>query len=426
MVVEKEYIFVFIEPVNHGYKVVLAAKQMGFKLAVVHQMDLFAPKPYQAALDAFDIDIPIDSWLDHDQLHSLLDRELDGHSIIGTYAGAEITLPFDASLRQKANLPGTPVEVINFCLNKFNARDLICREGLSKLHYLSKQEILALDHWPFERPMYFKPSHGGGSVKVFRCESFKDLQHAIDSWNDKDDVHVSFLREYLELYDDYLLEEAAQGELISVESFVYDGKVNVLGISSRTVLKRDTSVEMGATFPYRQSFEQAVNEKVEQLHQALGIVHGPTHTEVMVSDDGEVELIELNLRFAGADVLEICCRAYETNIAESLVRLGCGQDPCLPKSSANRFATLQYILAPSTIKRFDSIEFPDEVDFYREQKPLGSDLVSTDYQIDHVGCFIMAGDDYHSLMHAADKVRHDIKINDVTIGADVNNIVIQR
>lgn len=426
MTIDKENIFVFIEPVNHGYKVALAARKMGFKLAVLHQLDLFAPKPYEEALDAFDIDISIESWTKTDELYAVVQRELAGYNIIGTYAGAEITLKFDILLRQQSGLPTTPIDVIDFCLNKYNVRNYLYQQGLTALNCFSKQQVMELDHWPFDKAMYFKPCHGGGSTKVFRCESFEDLQRARESWDDKDDVPISILREYLELQNEYLLEEAAEGELVSVEALVYAGKINVLGISSRTVLERDNSVEMGATFPYRHKFEDSIIEKVKQLHKALGIVHGPTHTEVMVSDDGEVELVELNLRFAGADVLEICCRAYESNIAESLVRLGCGQDPLIPTSAPSRFTTLQYVLAPSTVNRFDSLKFPEQADFHRAQKKLGADLKSTDNQLDHVGCFVMTGDDYASLMQAAGKVRHNVQINGSVIGADINNIVIQR
>ncbi|MGH3992988.1 MAG: hypothetical protein ACRDSN_11065, partial [Pseudonocardiaceae bacterium] len=221
-------------------------------------------------------------------------------------------------------------------------------------------------------------------------------------------------------------------------------------LCSRTVLARDVAVEMGATFPYEHPLHERIVAFVARVHDVLGVGHGPTHTEVIVAPDGEIELVELNLRFAGADVLaamDAACGGLEDqacdagaarlgrpgagvplgSVTDQLVALSTGAFPAFP-ARWDRFACLQYVLAPAGLRRLDSLELPSDVDlpFVKIIKPPGSELTSTDRQLDWIAGFVVCGATHAEALARADDVRRRTLVNGVPLGDDPNNIVIGR
>ena len=137
------------------------------------------------------------------------------------------------------------------------------------------------------------------------------------------------------------------------------------------------------------------------------------------------KLIELNLRFAGADAMLITSMALDVDIAELLVKLAIGEPVELPQNQG-RYATMQYLLAPRRLARLDSLTFPDNVDFCRVMKPLGQVLASTDNQIDHVGAFLLCADSYPALLDGIRTARRQVEVNGKPLADGINNRVILR
>ena len=278
-----------LEPLNHIYGVINAAKARGLAVVVMHTLPLVAPVPFAYGADNIDLAIEIDGWHDVQALSNQLEEQAPWYEFVGTYTATEITLPLAAWVQQKFQLPGTPYKTLKRCLDKDRVRKTLHDRGLTELRSLDMEAIGQLEHWPFDGPGYFKPVNGSGSVNVKQVSTLSELKALISAWQDKSHIHFSVLRDYIERNNRYFLEEAAKGELLSVESFVQQGELSVLGMSSRAVLARDTAVEMGGSFPYEHPFKLQIIDKVRAIHKVLGITHGPTHTEVMVDDVGHVE-----------------------------------------------------------------------------------------------------------------------------------------
>ncbi len=414
----------FFEPVNHVYKVMLAAADMGYAVIVMHQMKLFAPKPYERSLDRIAVDIQVDDWFEEATLLELVARHTTDFDLQGTYTGAEIALPFEARLREQLGLPGHPPVGIGELLDKYTVRSRLGAAGLTALACYDRDGIAGLEQWPFAGAGIFKPRNGGASALVTKCRSMDDVARCVEAWKDKSEVTNPLLRKYIEGNDEYFLEACAEGELMSVESLVCRGEVITLGILSRTVLERDPTIEMGACFPRRHPLQDRIYDKVAAIHRELDVRHGATHMEIMVSPSGDIELIELNLRFAGADSLEIISMAYQRNIAEELVLLCCGERPRLDDAMPQRVASMQYLLAPDTLRRFDSMGVPEGTDFVRVHVPDGAELGANRNQIDWVGCFIVESGSYDEVIQRIRHVRSNLRMNDEPIGNDANNRVL--
>lgn len=420
--------YVVFEPINHVMKVIEAAKRRGLHVVVLRTMPLTAAPPYASAAQVIDTDIVIENWEDHAAIVQAALNACAGHEVVGSYAAAEITLTPEALFRQRCGLPGLAPEQVTSLLDKEKVRNRLRAAGLSRLATISQEESMALTSWPAGQVYYFKPVNGAGSALVSRIASFEQLQAAIANWSAKPEVSLDLLRDYIENNNRFYLEQAAEGELMSVEGFAVDGAYVPLGLSSRTVLERDEAIEMGLTFPYQHPQREDIVAKVRAIHEALGVTTGPTHTEVIYTRDGEVELVELNIRFVGADVMLAINAALGTTIEDELLRVTLGEQPRVGGVNAgNGFSVLQQVMPPPGLAEFHTIEFPPEhVVFSKVTAAIGAKLASTRFQMDQIASFIVRGDTYAEAMERARYVRANTVVNGERLGDNVNNVVVLR
>lgn len=420
--------FIVLEPSNHLFKVAERAAARGLHVIVFHNMPLGASGEYRKGLEAIGEAHRIESWFDEAAALAQIEAVLDGRLLRGTYAGFESVLMIEADLRARYGLPTHGRELLGKLFNKRWVRTRLREQGLSALRDFDPRALLADSHWPLgERAGYLKPISGTGSIHVSRCAGLDDVRAGLAQWDADAIAFRDIQRPHLRRGGGLFLEEEAEGELMSLEGWVYEGRYHVLGLTSRTVLARDPSIEMGATFPYEHRLRERIEEKIGAIHCALGLVHGATHTELMVGPDGGIELVELNVRFGGADLLLLINFALDQSAGEVLVDLGCGIEPEPVVRGQGGYAVMQQLLAPAGTTRLDAISLdPQLVIENKMLKPAGSAIASTDHQHDHVGAFIVLGDSYASSLEKARQVRATAAINGRSIAADPNNIVVLR
>ncbi len=420
--------YVVFEPINHVMKVIQAAKRRGFHVVVIRTLPLTLAEPYASASADIDTDIVIDNWANHSAIVQLAADACAGFQVVGSYAAAEITLMPEALFRQRFQLAGLAPERVAFLLDKEKVRTALAGADLTTLATISQEAALQMTEWPAGQTYFFKPVNGAGSALVSKCSSLEQLHAAIANWSKKPEVSLDLLRHFIEKNNRFYLEQAAEGELMSVEGFVVDGVYTELGLSSRTVLERDEAIEMGLSFPYKHPLHEQIVAKVRAIHAQLGVNNGPTHTEIICSDDGRIELVELNIRFVGADVMLAINAAMGVDIEDELLRVTLGEAPRIDLSDRGHgVAVLQQVMPPPGLDVLDTIEFPSEhVVFSKITAVLGKKLASTAFQMDQIGAFIVRGDSYGEAMQCARHVRQNILVNGQLLANNANNIVVLR
>lgn len=422
-------LFLVLEPGNHMYMVIEAARRRGLTVVVCHSHPVSPPAPYDQALPCISHFVPIDSWRDSDAVSESIVAWCGQRPVRGTYAGYEITLRAEARLRQHYGLPGGDPAKLDVLLNKARVRTMLRESSLSSLRFIEDAALRRLSEWPFpERSAFLKPVHGQGSIYVRRCSSLTDVQEHFAEWDGNIRRHIRrFSADHLHSGLGLFLEEEAVGELLSVEGYYYRGRYVPLGLTDRSVLARDVAVEMGTTFPCPHPRRDEIVDKARVIHELLGIEHGATHTEMIVPPaGGDIELVELNLRFAGSDMLFQVDHAFDIRFEDDLVSLAVGEAPpttALPQPV--RYVSEQDFLAPEHIRRFESIDIPGDDIFLKKviAKP-GAVLESTNFQTDYVASFIVAADTYVGVLARANAIRSATAINGSRLGDDPNNVVI--
>lgn len=405
---------VFLDPKGTIFEVIRAAKREGFRVIALssdRSMIDSAPDPYASAVSLIDEVVPVEGWLDEGRVISICDDLHARNPIAGIYSGLDPCAPVLARLRAKFGLPTHSPNDIAVVLNKFQLRKKLFALGLSKIKNYHSDEVEAWSDWKFKKAAYFKPLHGFFSAYVQRCDNFEDLRKAQQAWSKGETDEPRYVRNYLRSSDGYHLEEAFDGELLSVEAIAIGGKLHVLGLLSRILYSKDPIVEMGSCFPYPHPASEKIIALVSEAHRALGLTDGPTHTEVIVGTNGDVEIIDLNPRFVGADVLQSINYALESRIEDVLLDYALGRLHHVDVSSKH-FSCLQYFLPPN-VQMLEEVTFPlvPEVKFKTTFMKSGAQISGTKRQIDYLGCYLTVMPTFDSARARSSELRSRVLIN---------------
>ena len=341
----------FLEPRGTVFEVIRAAKLSGYHVIAAATAPILAektPRVYQEGLRSIDHVIPVESWENPGLVPHLLGECAKRGELVGVYSGMDPCAVVLATLREALGLPTPKPSSIETILDKHRLRKKLVESGLSRLRTVHSSEADQWARWDFNGAAYFKPVHGFFSAYVSRCESLEDLDKAKSVWRSGNSDDARVVRDFLASGNKYHLEEAIDGELLSVEGVSWNGEFKILGLLSRILFSENPIVEMGSCFPYPHPLTDKIVEHVRKSHLALGYTDGFSHVEVIVTPRGEVEIIDFNARFIGTDVLQSINHAYGIRIEETLLDWTLGRKPeFMPKKSD--FSCLQYVLPPHSV-----------------------------------------------------------------------------
>lgn len=415
-------VVIFLQPLNNIMEVVRAAKDRDYYIvAVFSELISFFP-PYDIGYSKIDKIIMVDDWSDINNIYQKIKQATGSLQIIGSYVGCEPACIMNAYLRRQENLIGDTVETIQLITDKYQVRQKLKQENLSSLSALpiasELKQLDALSNWD-TWPAYFKPTHGAGSEGVIRCENHTDLSHAITQQQDSKNLPSTpkWLKKYITSSNysySYYLEEALEGELLSVEGYSFNSTFYPIGLLSRILFSENSAIEMGSCFPYPHQKAKEIIAFVQAAHKALNITYGPTHTEIIISPNGQIEIIDLNPRFVGADVIMSINNAYQIQIQELLLDLAIGKQPRFDYPvKDHQYACLQYILPPTGLRKFKSLDFPKDnsVVYTHLCKATNTSINSNSGQLDVLGAYLTLKSDYQQAVEHSFSLRDKIKIN---------------
>lgn len=368
-----------------------AAKERGLRTVALNHDPLRTSGPFAVREGVIDQRLHVESWSDEDAVRSLVREVEKDNDIVGVHASFEPTQRYAIELRERLGLPYNTVEDTLHVLDKGWVRRRLHAEGLTRLGHATLSEALTWDTWPFEGRAILKPANGTASVLCFMVGSVEELRRAAETARAAT-IPNALMHDYVMARGDFVVEELAQGELLSVESLVSRGKIQHVGLTGRYVLAADPVVEQGLFFPYPHPRAAEIVDTVARFHQSLNVVEGATHIEVMVPDTGPIELIDFNLRFAGIGAIALASDAFGVPFGRYLADLACGQEPELPPvDRPQRYAVDVAVMPPAGVTEFRDLTFAPGTTRHRVNKKVGGTLSGGNNQIDSVAWFAVTG-----------------------------------
>ena len=151
-----------------------------------------------------------------------------------------------------------------------------------------------------------------------------------------------------------LCEEFVEGPEITVNAFVHDGRFTPLAVTDR-----ERALAFGVATAHLYPSQHAVAGAVaaaEAACLALGIVAGPTYTQVLLAADGP-RVMEVAARLGGGHDGELCAAALGVDLSAAAVRAALGQAPGPLAPTRERAAVVRFLVAPpGRLTRVDGLD----------------------------------------------------------------------
>lgn len=257
----------------------------------------------------------------------------------------DLAVPPLARICEALGLPGPSIETALNTTNKARMRELARKAGLNNPRYrICKSIDIALSSIDEDSPTapggvglpcVVKPTDAQASRGVLRVERRDDLEPACKE-------AFSFSREGRILVEEYLV-----GTEVTVEGCRYAGVTHLLAVSAKTHTPPPHIIAVNLDFPapFPPEIHEEIHRTYNSLVDALGIVAGTIHGELMVTDRG-VFLVEMANRGGGSGTSSHVVPALSgVDVLEANVLHATGSERPVSRTK-NRAGVLRFMIFP--------------------------------------------------------------------------------
>ena len=217
---------------------------------------------------------------------------------------------------------------------------------------------------------------------------------------------------------DVVVEEFMEGPEVSVETLTIDGACHVIQITDKLTTGAPHFVEMGHSQPSQ--LDQCVQEKIKEVaiaaNKAIGIQNGPSHTEIIVTEEGP-KIVELGARLGGDCITtHLVPLSTGINMVECCVKIALGEHPNIDRKFSKGSAIRYFeqcngtVTSVAGIDNAKAIKGVIEVFLSIREKQRVTDVNNS---ASRIGFVIAQGDTAHAAVHTCNQAMKEIVI---TIG----------
>lgn len=194
-----------------------------------------------------------------------------------------------------------------------------------------------------------------------------------------------------------IVEEYMEGPEVSVETLSVCGTCHVIQITDKLTTGAPYFVEMGHNQPSVLStdIQSRIREIAVAANNAIGIVDGPSHTEIKITRDGP-KIVELGARLGGDNITtHLVPFSTGVNMVECCIRIALGEVPDY-KATISKASAIRYLKASiGKIKNISGLKEAAQLDGVRQVSIIhgvGENVVEIRNSIDRIGFVITQAD----------------------------------
>ena len=200
---------------------------------------------------------------------------------------------------EKMGLIGNPDNYSEITTNKHLMRQCFMENNIPSPKFTLVDDTSHCSIADFRFPLIVKPTDRSGSRGVEKVLNSAQLEEAIKRAQKESFEHKA------------IVEEFVTGREISVESISFKGKHYILQITDKVTTGAPYFVELEHHQP--SSLPQDIQERVKAIVinalDALHIKYGASHSELKITEDGNIRVIEIGARmggdFIGSDLVQL-------------------------------------------------------------------------------------------------------------------------
>lgn len=252
-------------------------------------------------------------------------------------------------------------------------------------------------------PCIMKPTDNAGSHGVVLAHDYRELINFYE-------YSYTFSR-----CGKVIVEEYLQGEEVSVEVMVVNGRVNILQITDKLTTGAPYFVEMGHCQPSRHSMmiKEQISKVAIEAVQAVGIDRGPAHVEMMVTARGPI-MIELGARMGGDNITtHLVPLSTGIDMIKATIDVSLGQEPDIrPKLHCG--SAIRYFKVPQgIIKSINGIERAEVIPGVKQitfTKSVGDEATSIHCSNDRIGFVVAQAESVEDAVDICETAQNVVKI----------------
>ena len=195
-----------------------------------------------------------------------------------------------------------------------------------------------------------------------------------------------------------LVEDYMRGPEVSVETLSLDGEIHVVAVTDKLTTGAPHFVEMGHSEPSRLTadIQERILAVTRDAVRALGITVGPSHTEVIVTEEGP-KIVEVGARLGGDNITaQLVPLSTGVDMVRCSIAIALGEKPDL-RSTVRAGAAVRYFnVPPGVIHAVTGVERALEIPGVRNitfVKGVGDTVCDIASSTDRPGFVIARGDD---------------------------------
>ena len=201
----------------------------------------------------------------------------------------------------------------------------------------------------FNVPFIVKPADSSGSRGIFEVKDITNERVIKEAYR--------YCHPYSRV-GDVVVEEYMNGPEVSVETISVDGTCHVIQITDKLTTGAPHYVETGHSQPTQLSKDVSnqIADVAKAANKAIGIVNGPSHTEIIVTSEGP-KIVEIGARLGGDNInTHLVPLSTGINIVECCIKIALGEKPDI-KPKWNKGSAIRYFNQHAgIIKSIDGIE----------------------------------------------------------------------
>ena len=204
----------------------------------------------------------------------------------------------------RMGLRSNPHDYSEVTTNKYKMRQCFMDNGVLSPKFTLVDDDNYYQITGFKFPLIVKPTDRSGSRGVEKVLDTVQLKEAIS-------------RAKKESFENKaIIEEFVTGREVSVEAISYEGKHTILQITDKVTTGAPFFVELEHHQPssLSENIKSQIRDIVQHALDALHIKYGASHSELKITEDGDIRVIEIGARMGG------------DFIGSDLVRLSTGYD----------------------------------------------------------------------------------------------------
>lgn len=203
--------------------------------------------------------------------------------------GSDLAMHTVNYVAKNLGLIGNSLQCTEISTNKFRMRDAFKTNGLPSPNFTFCLENEKPDIRGFNFPIIVKPTDRSGSRGVTKVDSYQMVDFALQrAWDES-------------LNKEAIIEEFVSGREISVEMISWKGEHHYLSCTDKVTTGPPYFVELEHHQPAQlsKSLENQVVEITRKALSALKVEYGASHTEIIITPDHKLFLVEIGARMGG-------------------------------------------------------------------------------------------------------------------------------